>query len=147
MDNSKRLELLRCRTHTHARINMDREDSRASSSITDAHLTSLECVMPIPLQRPSGWQLPWWRMMFYRANERGPRRFITPVWATTFSRTYGRTDGRTDAHARKTKEQTNLRHIERRLPYRVFWLPPFVSSSSLLAWDCSEFVYFSKREM
>lgn len=94
MDNSKRLELQRFRTRAHARINMDGEDSRASPSITDAHLTSLECAMPIPLQRPSGWQLPWWRMMFHRANERGPRRFITPVWATTFSRTYGRTDGR-----------------------------------------------------
>lgn len=94
MDNSKRLELQRFRTRAHARINMDGEDSRASPSITDAHLTSLECAMPIPLQRPSGWQLPWWRMMFHRANERGPRRFITPVWATTFSRTYGRTDRR-----------------------------------------------------
>lgn len=29
--------------------------------------------------------------MFRRANEPGPRRFITPVWTTTFSQTYGRT--------------------------------------------------------
>lgn len=57
-------------THTHTH----------SPSITDVRLTSLECLMPVALQRPSGWHLPWWRMMFNRANERGRCRFITLVW-------------------------------------------------------------------
>lgn len=76
MDNSKKPGLTaKLRIH----INTDREASCASPSITDARLTPLDCAMPVPLQRPSGWQLAWWRMMFWRANEHGACRFITPV--------------------------------------------------------------------
>lgn len=47
--------------------------------------------MATPLQWPSGWQLSWWKMMLYGANERGLCRSITPVQATTFNQAHGRT--------------------------------------------------------
>lgn len=67
MANSKRMQ-----AHTHTYIQLP--------SITNARLTSLECLIPVALQRPSGWHHPWWKMMFNRANEHGRCRFITLVW-------------------------------------------------------------------
>ena len=65
-------------------------------------------------------------MMFWRANERGPRRFITPVWATTFSQTY----------VRKQKSKTNSGQSEHR-----FLCP----ASDFLLLSLSP-VYFRQRE-
>lgn len=138
MDNSKKPGLTaKLRIH----INTDREASCASPSITDARLTPLDCAMPVPLQRPSGWQLAWWRMMLWRANEHGACRFITPVPRRPSAKL-------TDEHMREREKKilkTNVGKHKHSFTPLSLRLSHFASVSVTLATKYHPDLVFSER--